>query len=271
MILIIFGEKMKFLKTVLVLLLLNSISAFSQDDELDDWTFDSEPLKEDKVPYFAIAGGYTGTFFMANTNELNSILQNVYSFDSDAISSPIYMNGFEIFTGLPFLTNFRAGFYSRTGSTLQEKNISDNTVRYAEYAISNSGINFEYAFVPFKKFAITFGTGIGWGNIELDIYQSQNSIDWNNIAAEQPANNFFHRAEAGFLSVEPKLNIEYAVQSWLALKLGANYTLSIMETGIFSDAKWQYNQSSSINNFPNEINASGIGINFGIMIGLFNY
>jgi hypothetical protein len=264
---------MKHLIMAAFMLVFGTIVLSAQDDELDDWAFDSEPLKEEKTPYFALAGGYTGTVFFANMDDINTMLNGVFDFETDALSSTMYFHGFEIFTGIPFIENFRAGFYTKSGSTMNEFNLDDEagSMRHAEYSISNSGINFEYAFVPTSKLAITFGTGIGWGNVQLDIYQSVENIDWNEITTNQPNETFFHRAEAGFLMLEPKLNIEYAVQSWLALRVSGNYALSFMETGLFSDASWQYNQSSGINNFSEDINASGLGVQFGLMIGLFNY
>lgn len=262
---------MKFnLSLISMILLFSSLVAIAQDEEIDNWSFDTEPLKEDKVPYFALAGGYTGTFFSANFEEMNSLLNSKFGFDAEALSSSIYMNGFEIFTGLPFIENIRAGFYTRTGMASNEMTINDLN-RKTEFTISNSGINIEYAFVPLKNLALTFGSGFGWGKTKLEIYQSQNEINWGEIGTAQPSDNFFHSAEAGFLNIEPKINIEYAVQSWLAIRLGANYSLSFMEVGVFSDASWEYNQGTAINDFPDEITGSGLGIQFGVLIGLFNY
>lgn len=266
-------EKMRKVIALLSIFALSFIAANAQDDNIDDWAFDSEPLQDEKTPYFALAGGYTGTVFFANLDDINSLLSNKFNFDEDALTSLMYFHGFEIFTGVPFIENFRVGFYTKQGSALNEftEDETENTMRTAEYSISNSGLNIEYAFVPLNSLAITLGTGIGWGNVQLDIYQSVDNIDWNNISSNQPQNTFFHRAEAGYLMLEPKLNIEYAVQNWIALRVGVNYALSFMEVGLLSDGDWEYNQSSGISNFPSDINATGLGIQFGLMIGLFNY
>ena len=264
---------MKFWSVFLIALLSISLfTAMAQDDEIDDWSFDSTPLKEEKVPYFALAGGYTGSFFFGNLDEMNSILLGEFLFDENAIESPMFMNGFEIFSGIPFIENFRAGFFTKSGSLVNETPDAntEGLTKYAEYSISNSGFNFEYAYVPFKSLAITVGSGFGWGNIDINVYNSRDKIDWNNFD-DNSSGTYSHSFEAGYLMIEPKLNIEYAVQNWLTFRVGAFYALSFMETGIFSDSQWKYNKGADIENFPDDINASGMGIQVGILVGLFNY
>lgn len=273
---------MKFTRilTLITLLFVTTINMFSQDEEIDDLTFEVTPLQEEKPPYFSVAGGYMGTIVFLNFDELNKTAKGLAL---EELSSPIYMSGVQGFSAIGIIPNLRLGFQGMGGWRLVESDVkipknpiavpplndSITVKRSFEYAVSYNGISIDYGIILFKSLAIVPGITVGWGDVTLESFQTKNDIDWNNYGNE---NNFetdyFKRAKAVFSYVQPNLNIEYALTPFFMFRFNAGYFYSFALTG---DWDWKYNRSASMKNTPSDINASGLSVQFGLFLGLFNY
>lgn len=259
--------KLRTFSIAFVLAVVSFTSITAQDDKIDGLAFDSEPLREEKAPYFAIAGGYTGSFFYANFEDLNSLIKNGTFNMSEGFSAPIYMSGVQGFTGIVIVPNMRAGFHSQSGSLKMEKAFNIEGADYkrtVDYAVSMNGITIDYAITIAKSLAIIPGVTAGWGNLSLETYQAPSELDWSNFQPNSDGKTFLQRAEAGFWLVQPNLNIEFALTNFFMLRANAGYSLSIMRD-------WKMNKSSTLKNVPEKINGNGLHLQFGIFLGLFNY
>ena len=258
---------MKLKIIVLAILLLGSNFLWSQDDMLDslDLSFESTPIREEKVPYFAIAGGFTGTFFFANFSEIDKLIEsNFPSMGKERFSgSNIFMPGAEGFTAIGIIQNMRLSFFGTGGSKTIKSKIADTT-RSIDYSVSFNGLSFDYAFVPTRRLAILIGTNLGWGTLSIEYFKTTSEVNWNEFGENVNPNNFMTRAESGIWLIQPHLNIEFAVTPFIALRANAGYSYSIK-------GDWKLNQNASLKEVPSNVNGNGLYAQFGLFVGLFNY
>ena len=257
----------------LALILFGSLTAWSQDNMLDslDLSFESTPLKEEKIPYFAIAGGFTGTIFFPNGfGEMNKLIEtNFPSMGTERLKGSIFMPGAEGFTAIGIIPNMRLSFFGAGGSQTI-KAVNADTTRSIDYSLSFNGLSFDYAWVPIRRLAILIGVNLGWGTMAIEYYRTTKEINWNDFGEDVNPNNFMSRAEAGFWLIQPHLNIEFAVTPFIALRGSAGYSYSLM-------GNWKFNQNSTFppkpasNKPPDKLNADGMYVQFGLFLGLFNY
>lgn len=251
----------------ILLFILSFGSLYSQDDRLDNFTFESEPLKHESIPYFAVAGGYTGTFTFLNYDEINNQL-NAGNFGVGTFDGPLYLNGAEGFTGVFIVPALRAGFFSYGGTKKLSKTDTFNGVpnleRDVQLSVGYTGIALEYGIVLFKSFAILPGVGFGWGNMSLEATQTEQNADWGNFNPNPEANNYMKRIESSYLFVKPNLNIEYSILNILMFRLNATYMLPF-------SYDWKYNHAATLNNVPDGVAAKGFAVQVGLFVGLFNY
>lgn len=231
-------------KLILIPIILIGVSLIlmAQDDELDNLSFETYELQETSPLYFAVGGGFTGSFIFLDFDALNSEIIGLNFEESN-----IFMMGAEGFTAIPYLKNFRLGFSSIGGmfETKGQFEAQDIDIRYS---IDFKGISFDYAIVPLSSFAIMPGVNAGWGSLLLErIYNKESML----------------RSEGDFWAVKPHINLEYALAEYLMVRLGGAYSFTFM-----SDWKNNYLSSSDI---TTDINGNGMEITFGIYIGVFTY
>jgi hypothetical protein len=265
-----FGNKFSL---IFILLSISFLNVWSQDKKLDEFSFESEPIQTEKIPYFALAGGVTSTFYFADFSALNDHL-NTNTFGVGEFSGQLTMIGGEGFTGLVYITNMRVGFFSYGGGKTLEAIVKINNNEYkrtVEYRSALYGLGLEYAYVPFRKFAILPGVSFGRGALEVNTYQAPNSgVDWKNYKPNIDSltfggnSTFQNQAETGFWFVKPSVNIEYAIANFLMFRVGASYNVQL-------GSSWTLNKNAVLNNVPDKISASGMNIQLGIFVGLFNY
>ena len=240
-------------KTIFVLSFLMVCNLFisnplkAQDERLDDFTFESEEMEDPKQPYFALSIGVTGNLLFTNYDELNN--KFIAPKNMELFEGPMFTLGFNVFTALsPFVNNVRLGIsYTR--------NLS----------MQMTGIHFDYAFVPFKSFAILPGIGINLGNMKFEEFNKISSpVSWNDIKSTE--NN---QINYSFMAVEPQVNLEYALTGFLMLRAGVSYIASFDNP--LSTYAWTINGNNELKDVPSNINPKGLNVKLGIFLGLFNY
>ena len=243
----------------------------AQDDYLDSFSFDTEPLRSESTPYFSIGAGYTYQFMFMNYDEINKYVGDKLGLDE--FEGIMYLSGVHGFTGLVVVPNTRLGFFGVSGSQISEKDILDNGskvgVTASELYVSMSGFSLDYGFVPFKSLAILPGFNIGWGKYEIENTESPNTIDWNDFNRINMPGSKMNRIKNRFMFVQPQLNIEYAVTNFAMLRLNMAYNLTFDNP--FVDKKWTFNHETEMKNVPSKMNANGFSASIGIYLGLFNY
>jgi len=248
------------------MLLLSVGHILAQETDIEQFQFETEPTQSEKSPYFTLGGGYTAAFQFLNLDEINSLAK---SYSLEEISNPMYQGGFEIFTGIFIVENLRLGFFTDGGSTSSSFDSLD-LHRELNYQISNMGIVADYAFVPFKSFAILGGVRIGMAKSNIDISQTSRDVNWTELDSNTNFDNFYsHKLSQNFLNIEPRLNLEYAVTNFLMFRLNASYNFSIKDP--FGSSDWKYNSIGRILNVPDKLNQSGFKLQLGLFVGLMNY
>lgn len=257
---------MKTLFSVLTALIIafQPLGIFAQDDEIDDLGFEETTYEPKSQPYFAVGGGYIGSLFFPDLGPVNTLITD-NNFDMDELDGFIYTQGFEVFTVTFIVPNLRTGFFSQAGSKQVDKGgIIINETEYnrsIEYAVNYQGIIAEYAFMPFSSLAIIPGVRGGWGTLAIEAYQGNDNIT-GNFEPGSSDEIWLNRIRSNFLFVQPQLNIEFAFTDFFMARLSANYNLASM-------GDWKLNRKTD---FPDsDIEASGLSVQFGIFVGLFNY
>jgi hypothetical protein len=240
-----------------------------QDDRLDDFSFESSELKHERTPYFAIAGGATFTFHFANFDAINKhLVDNNFGLD-DKFSGTMSLWGGEGFTGVVYVPNLRAGFFSYGGATALSKefeavNEIPAYTREVEYKVGMSGISLEYAYVPLKSFAIVGGISVGLGDLTISTYDAPAESNWNDYSPNPLGHNYVNIASTDYWFVKPNLHFEYALTNFLMFRVGASYNFTF-------GGDWEQNYTSTLKGVPDDLNANAIQIQAGIFLGLFNY
>jgi hypothetical protein len=258
------------MKKLLLLLVLLTVSLYSQDDGLDDLPFDDEPLMSKERNYFAIGGGYSIGVLNLNLDNFNKLLKD--QFTRSELSKTMIMHGGSAFTGIPFIKNLRLGYHSYGGNLLNESTVGEIKTS-EELSVSMSGINFDYGYVPIDNLAIMGGLGIGWGSINFDIAKGAASYDWTKLNDSLVGvDNYFLHAEKSFMYITPTVSVEWAATSFFMMRALVNYNLSFDNPIASADDKsWKINKVAQLDNTPNGLNSNGFYFEFGIFLGLFNY
>ena len=255
----------KFLFLAVLALISMPISVFSQNEEteLDDLDFDTEELQQESNSYFSVAAGYTYTYNMLNLDDLN-LLGARFGFGD--LKTPFFTSGFEITTGAIIVKNMNVGFFSYNGNTSSEISTDTSYAKF-NYEIENKGFTFDYAFVPFKSFAISPGFQFGFGNSQVSLSKTQLVEDWTTLDENQ--NGYNHKMTKYYWNLEPRLSLQYAVTNFLMFRAMASYAFS-MDNPLVNTG-WEYNSKATLNNVPSSINHSGFKFQLGLFIGLMNF
>jgi hypothetical protein len=237
----------------------------AQDDKLDKLSFEDSPLLDEKPPYFAVAGGFLGTFLFTNFDELNKAAT---SFGVGEFKSPVFLTGAQGFTAIGVVPNLRLGVLSVGGKATSQKNIDTATVtntmpvtKTMEYSTSLTGFTIDYAIQPFKRFAIIPGVMLGFGTVAVERSQTTKTRNFDDPLPK--IDNFFHRLDASTTILQPNLNIEYAITQFSMIRVNAGYMMSFL-------GDWKADRQTVVTGVPDKMNSSGLTLQFGIFVGLFN-
>ncbi len=230
-------------------------------DNLGEITFEELKDKEKTSQYFAVGGGFNGSFLMLNKDDINAHIPA--TFHVKDFGSQLFVTGGQGFVTF-FFKNIRFGFaagigtqtVSDTGGTVNGKSIT----RHADLSSSLNGLTIDYAIPVFKGFTILPGVQGGFGNFVLERYDGPANDEWTNISGSTVQN--MSRLETSQWYVQPNLNLEYAVTTFTMLRLNVGYNLS------GTSSTWTLNRTTTINS-SQSINSTGMVAGFGVFFGLF--
>ncbi len=138
---------------IFIIILFFSCSLFSQDKKYFDAPFGG-------------GGGYTPGWIFVNLDDLN---KQLISFGSGQLSkSGFYTSGGAGFIYIGFIPNLRIGGLGFGGST-SESALSNGYEREVVYNISGGGLTVEYTLPFIKNVAVSVGTIIGGGSIQIEL------------------------------------------------------------------------------------------------------
>ncbi len=259
------------MKIISILTILLTVLIFTpslvqaQDDELGDLGFEDAPMEEQRPPYFGIGAGYTASFFFPDFSELNSSMTD--NFDLDDLKGSVYMNGVEMFFVAVLVKNLRASVSVNWGSKQTESSFEEDGqsfTRALDYQVNNFFVfSLDYAFVLTKNFALIPRVSFGTSSLTIDTYQGT-TYNWGNVGPNTDELDWMKRAEAGYYLISPQLNLEWAITDFVMFRVGGGYNLSMI-------SDWEYNRGARLEGVPDDINANGPFVQFGLFAGLFNY
>jgi len=243
--------------TALVLVISGSSTLIAQDDKLEELGFEEANYVEEKPPYFAVGGGYVGTFQFMNFDKVNVLAK---SFGVGDFDGGIFCSGVGGIAPVLIVKNLRVTVGGYSGSIVREAKKSDTSLTMTVGSSINT-FGLDYAFQPIKGLAILPGASFGWGGLDIEMASSTQSVDFDKLNAS--GTQSLTRLGASYLFVQPNVHIEYAVTQFAMIRASAGYSLSFM-------GDWQMNGVATVNNVPKELNANALTLQFGVFVGLFN-
>jgi hypothetical protein len=252
------GENMKNILLIIAVLLM-PILVSAQDDEIDNLPFENEPLREESLSYFLVAGGLTFDWLMLNEDHLNSFIANVP--EGLKLSGPMQLSGGQGVTGIPWIKNLRIGVLGYGGS-LESDIVTENDIDYqAKLTASMFGFSVHYGYVPFRGFAILGGVNAGWGDVRYETYATVKDA----LSEFDMHNGGTNRLQKDYFFVMPNIQLEYALANFIVLRADASYNLTVGQ-----DENWTYNANGT-NTVNPDFNLNGLKVGFGVMVGLINF
>ena len=235
-------------KIILILLLGLSCSVFAQDKKYFDAPFGG-------------GGGYTPGWIFVNVDELNNQLLN---FGSGQLSkSGFYTSGGAGFIYIGFVPNLRIGGLGFGGST-SESAVSQGINREAIYQISGGGLTVEYTLPFIKDIAVSVGTIVGGGSIQIDLYQNSGNFNWQNLWTETSTSNISRRLNNDFFFLSPTLNVDIPFYRFISLRIGGGYQFAFGKN-------WTIENDKELTGVPTKLNGNAFFLQTGVFIGFFSY
>lgn len=256
----------------IVLLALAGASQFAMaqtDDDFElDYNFDSIPVDDYRdLDYIGFGGGYLGMYSLLNYDELNTVAAQ---FGMEDFSGGMLMNGGGGFIGGLGIRNVRFGFYG-VGGSLEKTTSTDVYNRTLRFSSSLVALQLDYAiFMPPDGLMLFPGVMVGRGSNSLELHQVANdSVDFGalfntgtfNGTGDGTDPNRYAQISRNTLHVQPTLNIEYAINQYVVVRGGAGYSFNFGGT-------WNDLSGTDVEGVP-DITSDGLGIHFGLFVGLF--
>lgn len=236
----------------------------AQDDKLDELGFEEGTYEEEKPPYFAVGGGYIGTFQMMNYDKINLIAKE---FGVSDFSGGLFCSGVGGIAPVLIVKNMRVTVGGYSGSMIREAKRFDTALKTdltlnmsVKSSINSFGL--DYAFQPFKGFAVLPGASFGWGSLSIERATTTGAVEYT-TGTMQSGVQTLNKISAGYLFVQPNLHLEYAVTQFAMIRASVGYSLAFM-------GDWEMNGIAKVNNVPKELNANSLNVQFGVFVGLFN-
>jgi hypothetical protein len=253
---------MKKYGTLLILSMILCVNLYSQDEKIDNLQFEETPIVEERPNYFAIGAGYVGTFIFSDYTEVNNLLKT-NNLNLPEFKNPIYMSGAHGVTGIGIIPNIRVGFFGLSGTANVNSN-NDTMLQGSSFSVSLGGFSINYGIVLFKSFAILPGVNLGWSTATLEVYKTPKTFDWTKIDNKDEVNAYNKVAQGSFWFAQPHIDMEYALTPFLMVRANVGYSISFLPS-------WKYNKEATLDNVPTGINTSGMTLQFGVLVGLFNF
>jgi hypothetical protein len=138
--------------------------------------------------------------------------------------------------------------------------------RNMSYYAGYTGLTIDYAFVPFSSFAIVPGITLGYGSINFESIQTQKDFPWSDIKPYSSPHNYKYDISTSYWHLSPMLNFEYAPTILSLFRVSVGYSMSLGRDWYLNG-----NENAKVIDVPDKLNADGLTLQFGILLGLFNY
>ena len=258
------GATMKKLLTFAVLLtMVFAGSLFAQDEDEKD----EQPVKKSYTKTkVGGAGGITPAISMFNNDGINKMLTDA---GMPKLSSNGYLVGGEGYGYVMFLHNVRMGGFGIGGTSKSNILEANNRRKDIDYKISYGGFLVDYVVPVVHHLDIAVGASIGGGSVDITMTRDDVSFKkwddlWKEFGKNDSTKNLTRQIKGSFGAFTPHVNVEYALLTWLQLRVGVGYP-------IFFSPDWKLdNRDVEVLTVPANLKPDGYTINAGIMFGFFN-
>lgn len=247
-----------------MLLLLPMISATTMAQDDDDRGFSY--WNRTKI---GGAGGVTPIVGMFDNKEIDTFLKTAGL--PGLGSDPIYIVGGEGYGYVMFLKNVRMGGFGVSGSrTVNKLDPVVNLKKEIDYAVTYGGFLIDYVQPVAYKLDVAIGASIGAGSVTITMRRDNGGFkDWDSLWVQfgdvnRSTSNYTRTLTGSFVTINPHINIEYTLLTWLQLRIGLGYPIML-------SPEWKLDDMYDVNSVPSGIKASGYTINAGIMFGYFGW
>ena len=225
------------------------------------------PPKRSRMAKMGLFGGFTPGYLFMDVKPINTFLA---AGKGAALSEGgVFMTGGAGAAYIMVLQNVRVGGMGLSGGLKSSSLDISGLRRDAELSVGMGALTVEYVLPLAVHLDLAFGATLGWGFMDLTLRQSNGGS--NTWIGEQQAfggtgttavPNGTRILNGSFLLWAPTVNVEYAVLSWLALRVGATYSM-------MSFPSWQVDGKYELLGVPSEVSGKGLMLQGGILIGTF--
>lgn len=242
------------MKKVMLLIVFLIPALFAQDEPLSDYPFGG-------------GGGFIAAWTIPAVDALNAQLK---SFGTDNISTGgFFSSGGAGFFYPAIIPNLRIGGIGFSGVATAEGMNNGDFVE-ARYHYSLGGLTVEYTLPFTRAVAISIGGIFGAGEKKIELFRNKGGFDWGSIWNEASsvsgnASSQHRTLTSVFFAVTPTLNIDIPLHRFIALRLGAGYSLA------FGDDTWKGDNDKTVANVPKDLHGRAFFAHAGIFFGFFSF
>ncbi|MBI2429744.1 MAG: hypothetical protein HYV29_13305 [Ignavibacteriales bacterium] len=215
------------------------------------------------------AGGVTPIVGMFDNKEIDKYLTSAGL--PVLGSDPMYIVGGEGYGYIMFLKNVRMGGFGGSGTrSVNRIDPVGNIRKEVDYTISYGGFLMDYVQPVAYKLDVAIGATIGAGSVDITMRRDDGTFkEWDSLWTQygntsRTTSNYTHRLTGSFVTLNPHVNVEYTLLTWLQLRIGLGYPIML-------SPEWKLDEKYDVNSVPSKIKASGYTINAGIMFGYFGW
>lgn len=230
---------------------------------------DEEPIppKRSRLAKMGLFGGYTPGWLFLDVKPINAFLTAGHG--AALKDDGMLMTGGAGAAYIMVLSNVRVGGMGMSGIQKSTALDGNGIRRDAELSVGMGGLTFEYVVPIVERLDLAMGGMLGWGGLSLTLRQSNGGT--NTWVGEQglfgswtggsPA-NVTRTLGGSFFVWAPTVNVEYAVLSWMGVRLGVSYV------GM-SFPSWDVDGHYDLIGVPSDIKGNGLMIQAGLFVGTF--
>jgi hypothetical protein len=239
-------------KLLIIVFFLPGITLFSQQAQFFDAPFGG-------------GIGYVPAWYIPKVSPVNDFLPSGMP---ELSTSGFFSSGIAGFIYIGFVKNLRVGGMGFGGSINSTQKI--NTLnREVVYSLGGGGVTLEYTLPFIKNFGVSVGTVIGVGNMEINLYGSSSSFDWDAVWEDfsdpnLPSDSYSKLLTNSFWMLTPTLNVDYPIYRFVSLRLGVGYQITFA-------SDWTADNDQPLAGVPSNITSNSFFIQSGIFVGFFSY
>jgi hypothetical protein len=228
---------------------------------------DPIPPKRSRMIKVGLFGGFTPGILFPDVAPINDFL--IAGKATPMSNNGIFMAGGSGAAYIMLVPNLRVGGVGMSGNQKTSSLDATGLRREAEMKIGYGGVTIEYVVPIVERFDFAFGIMLGAGGMDITLRQYNGGAntwiserDLLGAGLGASGNNLTRTLNGSFFVYIPSACFEYAVLSWMAIRIGASYV------GMGAPS-WKVDGNFDLLNVPSEVSGRGFMVNAGLLVGTF--